>query len=155
MDTTMTSSKTHDILRKINYIEADVEIQRQVLFSIPSDQKEEMEKTIRIIAAKKEEIEKLRLEIKAIDPEEYQRIIVFEGAITEFKKMASERKFESIESKNDTGEFVLELKEGANPECLIKACDANGDWTIITMEGEIQNFPADAVAEKPKKAPLH
>lgn len=151
----MTSSKTHDILRKINYIEADVEIQRQVLFSIPSDQKEEMEKTIRIIAAKKEEIEKLRLEIKAIDPEEYQRIIVFEGAITEFKKMASERKFESIESKNDTGEFVLELKEGTNPECLIKACDANGDWTIITMGGEIQNFPADAVAEKPKKAPLH
>lgn len=151
----MTSSKTHDLLRKINYIEADVEIQRQVLFSIPSDQKEEMEKTIQIIATKKEEIQKLRMEIKAVDPDEYQRIMVFENAITEFKKMASEKKFESIVSKNVNEECVLKLKEGANVECLLKACDANGDWTIITMEGEIQSFQGEAVAEKPKKAPLH
>lgn len=147
----MTNTKTHDLLRKINYIEADVEIQRQVLFSIPSAQKEEMEKTIRIIAAKKEEIQKLRLEIKEIDPVEYQRIIVFEEAITEFKKIASEKKFEAIVSKNVNEECFLELKEGPNVECLLKACDANGDWTIITMEGQIQSFLAATVAEKPQK----
>ncbi len=147
----MTHSKTHDILRKINYIEADVEIQRQVLFSIPSDQKEEMEKTIRIIATKKEEIQNLRLEIKKIDPAEYQRIIIFEDAVNKFKKMASEKIFESIVSKNINEECALELKKGPKVECLLKACDANGDWTIITMEGEIQSFSGENVAEKPQK----
>ena len=148
----MTNSKTHDLLRKINYIEADVEIQKQVLCSIPSAQKDEMEKTIKIIAGKKEEIEKLRLEIKAIDPDEYQRIIVFENAINQFKKLATEKKFESIVSRNVNEECSLELKEGSNMECLLKASDANGDWTIITMEGEVLQFEGEAVAEKPQKA---
>ncbi len=148
----MTSPKTHDLLRKINYIEADVEIQKQVLFSIPSDQQDEMEKTIKIIAEKKEEIEKLRLEIKEIDPDEYQRIVVFEKAITQFKKLATEKQFENIESRNVNEECSLKLKQGANVECLLKANDANGDWTIITMDGEVQHFAGEAVAEKPKKA---
>ena len=42
----MTHPKTEDLLKKINYIEADLEIQKQILFSIPSANKEEIEKTI-------------------------------------------------------------------------------------------------------------
>jgi len=148
----MTSSKIHDLLKKINYIEADLEIQRQVLVSIPSDQEEEMEKTIRIIAAKKEQIQTLRQEIKTIDPDEYQRIIVFDEAITEFKKMATEKKFQSIVSRNVNEECVLQLKKADNIECLLKASDESGDWTIITMDGELKHFPGKVVDEQPPES---
>ncbi len=62
----MTNTNIQDLLKKINYIEADIEIQKQILFSIPSDQEPEMEKTITGIAAKKEEIEILRQQIKPL-----------------------------------------------------------------------------------------
>jgi hypothetical protein len=77
----MTHSKTEALLKKINYIEADVEIQKQILFSIPSNQKTEMEKTITLIAARKEEIEVLRQELKELYQYEFYRIVVFEKAV--------------------------------------------------------------------------
>lgn len=148
-------SKTQDLLKKINYIEADIEIQKQILFSIPTGQHDEMEKTIAIIAAKKAEIEILRQQIKAIDPQEFERILVFEKAVSAFKLLATERKFTSIVGKNINESCTLTLNEDAAIECLIKACDAEGNWTIITLEGEIRHFPQDAVAEKPPETPLH
>jgi len=151
----MTTPKTHDLLKKINYLEADIEIQKQVLFSIPSDQKEEMEKTIRIIATQKEEIEVLRQEIKEIDPDEYQRIVVYEKAINEFKQIATEKKFQSIIGRNVNEDCVLQLKDTDDIECLIKACDENGDWTIITMDGKIKHFTENVVAEKPPETPQY
>ncbi|EKD39250.1 MAG: hypothetical protein ACD_75C00464G0001, partial [uncultured bacterium] len=33
----MTKPTVQDILKRINYIEADIDIQKQILFSIPSD----------------------------------------------------------------------------------------------------------------------
>lgn len=145
----MTSTTTQDLLRKINFIEADIEIQKQILFSIPSDQKEDMEETIKVIAAKKEEISDLRQQIQQIDPEEYNRIIVFEKAITEFKKMASEKNFQHITSRNVNEECVLLLNDNSNVQCLIKACDEDGDWTVITPEGGVEHYSKTEVAEKP------
>jgi len=145
----MTNPTTQDLLKKINYIEADIEIQKQILFSIPSKEKGQMEKTIKIIAEKKEEIEVLRQEIQATDPEEFQRIVVFEEALAQFKTIAMETKFESILNKNVNEECALQLRDAPAIECLIKACDSNGNWTIITLEGEIRQFPQKDVAEKP------
>jgi len=145
----MTHIKTEALLKKINYIEADVEIQKQILFSIPSDQKAEMEKTITLIAAKKKEIEILRLELQELDPEEFDRIVVFENAVAEFKKIATVNPFQSIINRNVNEECTLALQNGTKEECLIKACDNNGDWTIITIEGKLIQFPATDVAEKP------
>lgn len=145
----MTNTNIQDLLKKINYIEADIEIQKQILFSIPSDQEAEMEKTIGIIAEKKDEINGLRQQIKVLDPGEYERIRVFENAITEFKKIAAESKFQSIINRNVNEECSLALHNDEKIECLIKACDAQGDWTIITLEGKLQQFPESQVAEKP------
>ncbi|MFW2367657.1 MAG: hypothetical protein ACN4GW_14675 [Desulforhopalus sp.] len=145
----MTSVTTQDLLRKINYIEADIEIQKQILFSIPSDQKKDMEKTIEIIAEKKNEIAALRQQIQEIDPEEHQRIIVFETAISEFKKLAAEKSFQHIASRNVNEECALLLNGGNSIQCLIKACDKTGNWTVITPEGEVQHFLKSEVAEKP------
>ena len=144
----MTNAKTQDLLKKINYIEADIEIQKQILFSIPSDQKAEMEKTIRNIAAKKEEIASLREQIRKLDPAENERILVFENAVAEFKKLAAATNFQSIVSRNVNEECTLALKNGDEVECLIKACDGDGNWTVITLGVKIEQFSEAAVAEK-------
>jgi hypothetical protein len=136
---------THDLLKKINYIEADIEIQKQILFSLPRTQHAEIEKTVKLIADQKAEIESLRQQIKAINPEEYEQILVFEKAVTKFKKLAATLHFQTIINKNPQEPCVLSLKSGESIECLIKACDALGDWTIINMQGEIHQFQAQSV----------
>ena len=149
----MPSAATQDLLRKINFIEVDVEIQKQILFSIPSDQPEEMEKTIAVIANKTKEIETLREKIKNLDPEEYQRIMIFEKAISTFRELASKNEFQSIVSREIGGECVLDIKDSTNIECLIKACDAQENWTIITLDGEIQQYTKEQVNEIPPEKP--
>ncbi|EKD40137.1 MAG: hypothetical protein ACD_75C00161G0001, partial [uncultured bacterium] len=79
----MTKPTTQDLLKRINYIEADIDIQKQILYSIPSEQTAEMEKTIALIAAKKQEIETLRQQIQESDPEEHARIVALEKTIAE------------------------------------------------------------------------
>ena len=150
----MPSAATQDLLRKINFIEVDVEIQKQILFSIPSDQTDEMEKTIAFIAEKTKEIETLREKIKTIDPEEYQRIMIFEKAINTFRELASKTEFESIISREMGGECTLDVKDAPKIECLIKACDANENWTIITLDGEIQQYTKKQVNEAPPEKPV-
>ena len=150
----MPSTATQDLLKKINYIEVDVEIQKQILFSIPSAQTDEIEKTIKVIAEKTKEIEELRDEIKSADPVEYERIMVFETAITNFRELASSTPFDSIVSREMGGDCSLKVKDVPPVECLIKANDAEGNWTIITLEGEIHQYSAEQVIEKPpEKSP--
>jgi len=150
----MPSAATQDLLRKINFIEVDVEIQKQILFSIPSDQTDEMEKTITLIAEKTKEIEALREKIRTIDPEEYQRIAVFEKAIATFRELASKTEFQSVVSREIGGECVFDVKDSANIECLIKACDAKENWTIITLDGELKQYTKAQVNEIPPEKPL-
>jgi hypothetical protein len=144
-----------DLLKKINYIEADIEIHKQILFSTPSAQRAEMEKTVAIIAAKKAEIETLRQQIKELDPAEFERILVFEKAIGEFRDLAATRKFTAITGKNINESCQLAMQNGGAIECLIKACDADGNWTIITLDGEIRHFEQADVAEKPIEKKVH
>lgn len=129
LDNAMTQPKTEALLKKINYLEAELDIQKQILFSIPSAQKAEMEKTITLIAARKEEIEVLRQELKEHDPAEYDRILVFEKVLAEFREIAMDTPFQSILHRNVHEEFFLALQNGNQMECLIKACDNDGNWT--------------------------
>ncbi len=144
------SQTTQNILKKINYIEADLEIHKQILFSIPSDNRQEIEKILQSIADKKEEIALLVGEIQKADPEGYNQIVVFEKAVNTFKKIGEEKKFQSIVSRNIDEDCALSLADNTEIECLIKACAENGDWTIITLEGKIRNFAKNDVSEKPE-----
>ena len=139
-------NNAQDILKKINYIEVDMDIQKQILFSIPSADKAEIEKTMNVIAGKKEEINKLRQELQAVAPEEYERILIFEKASLEFRALAAEKQFKEISSFDGTTPCEISLKAGDIVNCLVKAMDAAGDWTIMTLEGEIKTFAADEVA---------
>lgn len=138
-----------DLLRKINFLEAEIEIQRQILISIPSDQKDEIEKTIIVIANRKKEIEQLREEIKKVDPDEYNRILVFEQASMKLLEFSKAKQFKSLVNKIPGSDCYLSLKDNTTIDCLIKACDVDGDWTIITEEGEVKQFKGDKVKEKP------
>jgi hypothetical protein len=142
-----------DLLKKINYIEADVEIHKQILFSIPSADTAAMEETIRLIADKKAEIEDLRRQISELNPEEYGRILRFEEVLAEFKTLASTRNFTHIIGKNVNEPCSLKLKDDAPIDCLVKACDAAGSWTIITLDGQLRHFAADMVAEAAPSLP--
>lgn len=135
-----------NILRKINYIEADMDIQKQILFSIPSAEKQEMEKVLKIIAGQKEKINALRQEMKAAAPEEYEKILIFEKAAQKFKALAAEKKFKEISSFDGTTPCTISLKDGTKMDCLVKAQDDSGDWTAMTLDGTIQTFPADTLA---------
>ncbi|WP_457575177.1 hypothetical protein [Desulfomarina sp.] len=144
------NNNTGNLLKKINYIEAEIEIQKQILYSVSSSDKEEIEKILRVIAAKKDEIAELRNKIKIVDPEEFNRIKVFEKAVQEFRKLAATTPFQSISSQNADEPCILSLQNGSSINCLVKACDENGDWTIITFDGEIRQFKQSEVNEKPE-----
>jgi len=148
------TATVQDILKKINYIEADLEIHKQILFAIPSAESQAMERTIRLIAEKTAEIEVLRGEIKAIDPEEYQRILDLEGVIGEFRALAASKGFTSIVGRNVDEPCSLRLQGSPPIECLVKACDAAGSWTIITLDGQLRHFGPEMVDEHPPTTEL-
>jgi biotin-(acetyl-CoA carboxylase) ligase len=137
--------KVQDILKKINYIEADMEIQKQILFSIPSADTDEMEKTLKIIADKKAMIADLREQIKAIDPEEFNRILVFEKASEQFRQLTTEKKFVEITTLNEEEQCSIQPKVGKIIDCIVKATDEAGNFTVITLDGEIVELSKEDV----------
>ena len=50
-----------NLLKKISFIETDMELHKQILVTIPSDQKDDLEQVMQTIADKKQEIQELRL----------------------------------------------------------------------------------------------
>ena len=140
------TGNAQEILKKINYIEADMEIQKQILHAIPTADKKEMERVLRVIAGLKAEIESLRQEIQKIDPETYNNIIAFEKAANAFKQLAAAKEFESVITFDGTTDCTLSLKDGTTLSCLVKAREKNGTWTVLTLDGETCEFSADQVA---------
>lgn len=140
------SQQVQNILKKINYIEADMEIYRQILGSIPSANREEMEETIKIIAQKKAMVEKLRQEINTVDPAAFDQILAFEKVTEHFKQLAGEKKFLEITTPNEKEECIIKLKKDDETiGCLVKAKDESGGYTIITFNGEILEFSNEEV----------
>lgn len=141
----MSTASVQHLLKKINYIEAEVEIQKQILFSIPSDNAKEMERIVTKISEAKEEIDGLRAQIKASSPKEYQRILKIEQAVTKFKELATDKKFEAVENMTTDQSCSIKLVGGREIPCLVKACDEEGNWTIITTEGDIRMITSEEV----------
>jgi hypothetical protein len=138
-------AEVKSLLQKINFIETDMDLHKQILLSIPSDNKEEIEKTILKIADQKEEINQLRLEIKRIDRTEYDKIISIEQAVETFKTLSKDKKFISVNTLNESGECFLTLNNGTKIECLVTAKEENGNWTVLTIDGETKEYPSGFV----------
>ncbi len=139
------SNQVKGLLQKINFIETDMDLHKQILVSIPSDNKAEIEKVIRTIADQKKEIETLRQEIKKIDETEYNRIIAIEQAAKNFRDISKNKKFILVNTLNEAGECSITLNDGTRLDCLVAAKEENGNWTILTLEGETKEFPSGIV----------
>ena len=135
------SSKIKGLLQKINFIEADMELHKQILLSIPSDNKTEMETVINKIADQKKQINTLRLEIKTLDEGEYNKILAIERAAETFRQIAKDKKFVQVNTLNETGECFITFNDGTRLDCLVAAKEENGNWTVLTLEGETKEYP--------------
>jgi hypothetical protein len=130
-----------NLLKKISFIETDMELHKQILVTIPSAQTDDLEQVMQTIADKKQEIQNLRREIRQLDPEAYDRIIAIEKGTEIFKTMAQNKQFDRVDTPDETGTCKLTLIDGTDVDCLVAAREENGGWMVLTREGEIKQFP--------------
>jgi hypothetical protein len=129
------------LLQKINFIETDMELHKQILVSIPSDNKADIEKIINKIAAQKQEINNLKSEIKKNNADEYKKILQLEKASEQFKQISKGKKFVQVDTLNESGKCFITLNNGKRIDCLVTAKEKNGNWTILTIDGETMEYP--------------
>ena len=139
------SAEVKTLLQKINFIETDMEVHKQILLSIPSDNKKEMEKVINEIADQKKQILTLKQKIKKIDKTEYDKIIAIEQAADTFKQISKNKKFIAVSTLNESGDCYITLNNGTRIDCLVAAKEENGNFTILTIDGETKEYPGGIV----------
>jgi len=142
------SAKVKALLQKINFVETDMEMQKQILFSIPTDNMSEIEKLINKIADLKKQVADLRQEIKNIDENEYDKIIAIEKGTKKFQELSKDKKFVHVNTLNESGECFITLNDGTRMDCLVAAKEENGNFTILTLEGEAREFPKGIVKQE-------
>lgn len=134
------NNAVQNILRKIQYIEAEIEIQKQILHTTLGQEEAEIREVIQKIADSKEEINRLRLEIEEISPQEHHRIQALEKAVATFTTITSENSFTIVENMATNPNCSITYQTGETCPCLVKASDKSGNWVIITPEGEIRRI---------------
>ncbi len=139
------SDRVKTLLQQINFIEIDMDMQKQILVSIPSDAKADIEATILKIAEMKKQVEELRNRIKEADEDEYNKMVAIERAADEFKRIAKTKKFTLVNTLNESGECYITLTDGTRLDCLVAAREENGNWTILTLDGETKEYPAGII----------
>jgi len=141
----MSSAKIKELLQRINFIEADMDIQKQILVSIPSNNKKDIETIIKKIADQKAKIDELRLDIKNTDEAEYNRIIAIEQAAETFRRISREKTFVLVNTLNESGTCFITLNDGTRMDCLVTAKEENGNWTVLTLDGETREYPGGLI----------
>lgn len=139
--------KVRALLQKINFIEVDMDLQKQILRAIPSAERGEMEKVLVKIAEMKQQILDLREEIRNTDPEAHDRIVAIEQGTERFKALAAEKRFVQVKTPDEAGICFVTLNDGSRLDCLIAARDEDGHWTVLTLFGEIKAYPGGLVRD--------
>ena len=139
------STDVKGLLQKINFVEADMELHKQILFSIPSENTAEMEKVVSTIADLKQQISDLRDQIKEMDEAEYNKIIAIEQAADQFRQIAKDKKFVQVNTLNEDRQCFVTFNDGTRLDCLVAAKEENGNWTVLTLEGETKEYPGSLI----------
>ncbi|MBU3952658.1 MAG: hypothetical protein KJ658_10985 [Proteobacteria bacterium] len=139
------SANVKGLLQRINFIETDMEVHKQILFSIPSKNTAEMKKVVDTIADLKQQINDLREQIKEMDEGEYDRIIAIEQAADRFRHISKDKKFVQVDTLNESGHCFITLNDGTRLECLVAAREENGNWTVLTLAGETKEYTGSLV----------
>ncbi|MCP3921220.1 MAG: hypothetical protein GY714_01410 [Desulfobacterales bacterium] len=137
--------KVQGLMQKINYTEQDMELQKQILVTIPSKEKDNIKEVIQNIADLKEKINALKLEIKEIDPDEFNGMMAMEKASDRFKEIAKDKKFEFVKTFGNDGDLAIEMADDKIQNCLVVAKEENGNWVVLTMEGEVLELPNESI----------
>ena len=135
------SENIKGLLQKINFIETDMELHKQILVSIPSEDKSEIKTIISKIADQKNQIQELRQQIKKIDEDEYNKIIAIEKAAQVFRQIARDKKFVQVNTLNESRVCFITFNDGTRLDCLVTAKEENGNWTVLTLDGETKEYP--------------
>lgn len=135
------SSEIKGLLQKINFIETDMDLHKQILLSIPSAETKQIETIVSRIADQKQQIIQLRQQIKDTDEAEYNRIIAIEKAADRFRQIAKDKSFVQVNTLNESGVCFVTLIDGTHLDCLVAAKEENGNWTVLTVEGETKEYP--------------
>lgn len=133
------------LLQKINFIETDMDVHRQILMSIPTKDKDQMEAVIQKIAEQKKQIDQLRMEIKKEDEVEYDRLIAIEQGSQKFAQIAVNKKFARVNTLNETGECFITLADDTRIDCLVAAKEENGNWIVLTLDGQTKEYPGGLI----------
>ena len=141
----MSDAKIKELLQKINFAESDMEMQKQILFSTPSDNRAQIEEIVEKIAGLKQQIVGLREEIKKTDKGEYDKIIAIESGTKKFQELSKDKKYIEVNTLNELGECFITLNEGTRIDCLVTAKEENGNWTVLTLEGEAKEYPGGII----------
>ncbi len=139
--------QVEQILQKIHFIERDIELHKNILVAIPKDQKEEMEKVINQIVQMKGRVEELKRSIAEIDPAVHAQIIKLEEGTVKFQELASTKNFQQIVTLDQAGECRIDLVDGRQIECLVKALDDRGGWAGLTHDGEVVEYSVEEIME--------
>lgn len=144
------SATIKGLLQKINFIETDMDLHKQILVSIPSDNNAQIETTIQKIADQKNQINQLRQQIKQLDENEYNRIIAIEQAAETFRQISKDKKFVRVNTLNESGVCYITLNEGTRIDCLVAAKEENGNWTVLTLDGKTREYPGGLIKQGDK-----
>ena len=117
-----------------------MELHKQILFSIPSGNKSEMKKVANTIAVQKRQICDLRDQIKEMDVDEYNKIIAIEQAAERFRQISKDKKFAQVNTLNEDHQCFITLNDGTRLDCLVAAKEENGNWTVLTIDGETKEI---------------
>ena len=138
-------SRVKTILQKINFIETDMEIHRQILVSIDPQDRDQIRDVVGKIAGMKARIQELKQDILNHDPDEYQAMMKIETAVSQFKEQSRNKTFSRVKTLNETGECRLVLDDGQVMDCLVAAQENNGNWMVLTLEGLTMELASDRV----------
>ena len=100
-----------------------------------------MEQLVNKIAGLKQQIMGLRQEIKEIDKSEYDKIIAIENGTKKFQELSKDKKYILVNTLNESGECFITLNDGTRINCLVTAKEENGNWTVLTLEGDAKEYP--------------
>ena len=141
------SEKVEQILQKIHFIERDIELHKNILMSLAEDQHDEMERVVREIARMKERVADLKGSIAEIAPEVHAQVMLLEEGTKKFQELARGKKFQQVYTLDQLGECVINLIDGSQIECLVKALDERGGWAGLTVNGEVVEYGCEEVMD--------
>lgn len=139
--------KVEQVLQKIHFIERDIELHKNILVSIPADQPGEMERVIGEIARMKSRVDELKGSIAELDPETHAQVLSLEMGTRKFQEASKGRNLQQVYTLDQLHECVINLVDGRQVECLVKAVDAGGSWLGLTREGEVVEYGPEEVME--------